>query len=392
MADFTLGDLQKALAGPAVGRLPPSQLAVALSGMPQQSVPDVPLPYGSDPFTGSPDRLGVAREGVGLPDPGSQLTPWERQQTQRFDTGPVGRAANTMAQALETGAQFDMPALGMIKAYHGSPYDFDAFDMSKIGTGEGAQVYGHGLYFAENPEVADSYGASVADRHLKDWETSAGGKVPSWIGKALHNHAPGSPEWTGLVDQYRHDFANRIRESEEELKDSGQPWNIESRIAAQKSTLDALDQLKTGELKPRGRTYEVAIDAHPDEFLDWDKPLSEQSQSVKDALGKVSHIAPEYLKSKTMTGGQIIPQTPQGMESMRAAGIKGIRYLDQGSRGSGEGTSNYVVFDDKTISILKKYGLAGLGIGLGSAAASGLYPTEQPKSGPTPVAMLGVRG
>ena len=38
-------------------------------------------------------------------------------------------------------------APGGIRAYHGSPYDFPAFDISKIGTGEGAQAYGHGLYF-----------------------------------------------------------------------------------------------------------------------------------------------------------------------------------------------------------------------------------------------------
>src|SRR6185437_7065525 len=49
-------------------------------------------------------------------------------------------------------------ALNMgIKAYHGSPHDFDAFDLSKIVTGEGAQAYGHGLYFAENPEVSEAY-------------------------------------------------------------------------------------------------------------------------------------------------------------------------------------------------------------------------------------------
>jgi hypothetical protein len=41
-----------------------------------------------------------------------------------------------------------------ITTYHGSPHDFDEFDMSKIGTGEGAQAYGHGLYFAENENVA----------------------------------------------------------------------------------------------------------------------------------------------------------------------------------------------------------------------------------------------
>lgn len=38
--------------------------------------------------------------------------------------------------------------------YHGSPHKFDKFDSSKIGTGEGAQAYGHGLYLAEAPSVA----------------------------------------------------------------------------------------------------------------------------------------------------------------------------------------------------------------------------------------------
>jgi hypothetical protein len=42
-------------------------------------------------------------------------------------------------------------------AYHGGPHSFDKFDMSKIGTGEGAQAYGHGLYFAESEPVARSW-------------------------------------------------------------------------------------------------------------------------------------------------------------------------------------------------------------------------------------------
>ena len=44
-----------------------------------------------------------------------------------------------------------------ITAYHGSPHEFDQFDLSKIGTGEGAQSYGHGLYFAEAEPVAVGY-------------------------------------------------------------------------------------------------------------------------------------------------------------------------------------------------------------------------------------------
>ena len=45
------------------------------------------------------------------------------------------------------------PQTGAI-VWHGSPHKFDTFDRSKIGTGEGAQAYGHGLYLAEAPDVA----------------------------------------------------------------------------------------------------------------------------------------------------------------------------------------------------------------------------------------------
>ena len=48
-------------------------------------------------------------------------------------------------------------ALAGMTAYHGSPHLFDAFDLSKIGTGEGAQAYGHGIYLAESPGVAKNY-------------------------------------------------------------------------------------------------------------------------------------------------------------------------------------------------------------------------------------------
>ncbi len=48
--------------------------------------------------------------------------------------------------------------------YHGSPHAFDQFKLDKIGTGEGAQAYGHGLYFAENPGVAKQYAAQLQSK------------------------------------------------------------------------------------------------------------------------------------------------------------------------------------------------------------------------------------
>lgn len=67
---------------------------------------------------------------------------------------PMGTGA--IAGVPVKGAQTVLGA-GPIRAYHSSPYDFDKFDISKIGTGEGTQAYGSGLYFAENPNVAQHY-------------------------------------------------------------------------------------------------------------------------------------------------------------------------------------------------------------------------------------------
>lgn len=48
-------------------------------------------------------------------------------------------------------------------AWHGSPHDFDQFDLGAIGTGEGAQVHGWGLYFAANREVSEGYIERLSD-------------------------------------------------------------------------------------------------------------------------------------------------------------------------------------------------------------------------------------
>ena len=132
----------------------------------------------------------------------------------------------------------------------------------------------------------------------------------------------------------------------------------------------------------RGRMYEVRINADPDAFLDWDAPLADQSNSVQmsvsDALierGLSKPIANHILNTRTgrdalvaLERGEYAPQfmPRDGVEAaavsrrLRESGIPGIKYLDAGSRASGQGSRNYVVFDDSLIEILRKYGVAGL--------------------------------
>src|SRR5690606_13821711 len=158
----------------------------------------------------------------------------------------------------------------------------DRFDMSKIGTGEGAQSYGHGLYFAEAEDVARSYRDALA--------------------------------------------------------------------------------MKAAEANPpKGRMYEVNIRADPDEFLDWDKPLSQQPQRIQEVLRE--NATEDFLQVAEAVGPGRASQLASmkggrgRMEDvLRKAGIPGIKYLDQGSRDAGEGTRNYVVFDDSLIEIVAKDG------------------------------------
>ena len=51
----------------------------------------------------------------------------------------------------------DIPAELRQVAYHGSPHKFDKFSLEHLGSGEGAQVYGWGLYFTDLKEIASGY-------------------------------------------------------------------------------------------------------------------------------------------------------------------------------------------------------------------------------------------
>jgi hypothetical protein len=106
---------------------------------------------GSNPRFALPEWLRSAAQGVvglGESTQTGELTP---EALALLTLGSVGTGA-ALAPRHAT-----PEVLKTIRAYHGSPHDFDKFDLSKIGTGEGRQGFGHGLYFAEKEDVAKSY-------------------------------------------------------------------------------------------------------------------------------------------------------------------------------------------------------------------------------------------
>jgi hypothetical protein len=143
-----------------------------------------------------------------------------------------------------------------ITAYHGSPHSFDRFSLDKIGTGEGAQTYGHGLYFAENEGVARSYKDSLSGKTSNPLDRR--GVDPAYPAAASDILKSGkSPDETvAILSQiYK-------RATEPPLR-------------------------AAVEMANPGSMYQVRIDADPADFLDYDAPLSGQSEKVKAALMEI---------------------------------------------------------------------------------------------------------
>ena len=74
---------------------------------------------------------------------------------------------------------------GQVDVYHGSPYQFDKFSTEKVGTGEGAQAFGAGLYFTSEQDIAKHYADSLSKDRIG--EASIAGVVPASPDKGLSN-------------------------------------------------------------------------------------------------------------------------------------------------------------------------------------------------------------
>ncbi len=272
------------------------------------------------------------------------------------------------------GDKFGAREAGVL-TFHGTPHDFPAteandlgeFDISKVGTGEGAQAYGHGIYLAESPDVAKEYRDQLSDPSAG---RLAGDSVYDFY-KKLEGQAESLPpdqaqdiyERMAFVEDlgFTHDFGEALERVDDE---------------AVRSWAETL----RGEWKPPGNIYGVDL---PDEYLpqmlDWDAPLSDQPEQVREALSQALESAPDGMLAESLQGfeagsstgrslyhalwqdlirsGEALPakvKQQRTSEILSQAGIPGIKYFDQGSRAAGEGTRNFVVFDPSITKILSK--------------------------------------
>jgi hypothetical protein len=256
------------------------------------------------------------------------------------------------------------PQMGAI-VYHGSPHKFDKFDSSKIGTGEGAQAYGHGMYLADSEGVARSYQKALG---------GGGGTVKGPDGNLFTNtngEYDSALAYLRMSSDAPDPFAQAEKAIGHALNDKALHWSHreDARMA-----LEQIQQLKKAgyTVEPGGHLYKVDL---PDEaiakMLDWDKPLSQQAPEVKKALEGFAkpgmtgrEIYEEWATESLRKNGAGKDHNRYAADLAKQFGIPGIRYLDGGSRGAGTGTSNYVVFpgEEGLLSIVERNGqpLGGL--------------------------------
>jgi hypothetical protein len=247
------------------------------------------------------------------------------------------------------------------RAFHGTPYNFYKFLLAAIGTGEGNQAFGWGLYFAEKRKIGEHYKRTVGLKHVSTkflselpdnadidevMELVKEGKFTPQQAKvlrALHND-----DWLGF------DY----------------PAQAISAVFRDMNNFDVSSELRDA-VDNYGNLYQVDIPENSD-LLDWDKPLSQQSKKVKELLAAMDYksLSAAYQKryanivrmlessrynSKDYkpTGKDLVNALRTELRGQREAslylnslGIPGMRFRN------GEGTGhNFVVWDDNLITI-----------------------------------------
>ena len=265
----------------------------------------------------------------------------------------------------------DYFGFGGMTVFHGSPHKFSKFSMDNIGTGEGAQAYGHGLYFAENPKVAGEYANNVPLQAQK---------------KSFLDALPEDAEFDEVMDLVG--TGQFTKEQDDIIKalnaDDWLGFDYPSQaINSAYRNLDDFDpsaQLVKA-MEGNKNLYEVDIpDEHVKNFLDWDAPISEQPKAMaaykqlpsevrnriplKDQYGNdikggefyngLSNYMRGGKSDNIFEGGTGQLGQKEAAEELNYLGIKGIKYFDGSSRSAGQGTRNMVVFDDSIINTLKR--------------------------------------
>lgn len=280
-------------------------------------------------------------------------------------------------------------------AWHGSPHDFDEFDLGAIGSGEGNQVHGWGLYFAKDKKVSDLYrrelslihdvdkgtlfkvdvpdtktmideqqSLNILSKETKQNLNAAINALPEQEKEVFINEYTNSPlfnhyakkeidklnsEFNQLNDEYyllKNKYLDKYLEGElntitqRNLNRFAEKYNIDLNALKEnpnsiKDIKNQLDTMWFNAFKETGMAGKKYREVY------WGKYKNDFSTLLND--GGINGRDFYMALSKALGGAK------QASEHLNKYGIKGITYI-----GEQDGRC-YVVFDDKAIKVIEKY-------------------------------------
>ena len=277
--------------------------------------------------------------------------------------------------------------------WHGTRHILEGnrFDLAYLSSGEGGQMFGYGIYLAENPEVAKSYrksGMRNIDFDNTVFIFAHGKEIGSndWaikISKAFDNLPRGIKDLAnpfslaGMLSDIAHNknsdkyssineavdyFINSVIQRSDAGKAKFPSEYDKSLIAEYKDTLQNIitpllpDSIKA-KTPSNGNIYSVE---GPEDFelLNWDAPMSQQSEQVLNALKRNGLYLNDnetgeqlYRRLQNQFGGQKKGEKLAAM-ALNDAGIPGHRFWDRGSRDDKSGTHNFVIWNTDTLRLM----------------------------------------
>jgi hypothetical protein len=233
-------------------------------------------------------------------------------------------------------------ALGGMTVWHGSPYMFTKFDPKKIGTGEGAQKYGYGLYVAQNPNVADEYRMMLSQH-----------KVTGNPAQDLANYSLRmKPSITEAIEFLQKEKNDVMRQQEKGFQFASSKNFVTPEYLQQYD--DAIDVLKSNKGQKPGNLYKIDLpDEHIEKMLDWDKRISKQSELIQNAWKNWQQTPQaQKLKNQMVQQGRSEKEVEQMLANPTGETMHKLIYEGYGSLRGGE--------NKKVAKFLKEQGLAGV--------------------------------
>lgn len=259
----------------------------------------------------------------------------------------AGRIARAFGDAELVARLAEQATPPVIRAYHGSPYDWNRVDMSMVGKGEGPLDEGFGFYASAQPGMADWYRSHTT---------------------FLRRQA--------IADQLR-----EVRSGLRATPYTDPQWHQKYRRALQLAPDVQRQRSALQREFPRGRSYELEVGYPRESLLEYDVPLYSQRPEVLERLRGVSQdlfnelvVLPDA--DGAMFYNKLAGWTPRQDPSIRGQRAASESLFNAGIPGHAYGgrSEKYVFYPgtEDSIRILRKYGL------LGPAAAGAMQQDDSP--------------